>query len=119
MTLDHCQNAPRPESGVGPIDAHLISEVREALHLCRDVLATTPRDTSIDPVDALLFAVLCGQECEEALLDPTHEHDDICGGHDSMAAAAEYQGWSPEMVAKLRRLRLAVAILTAEPQQRT
>jgi hypothetical protein len=95
-----------------PVD-QVDTTLSEALDFCRTLLATTPRDTSLDPVDALVCAVLIGYGCEEHLSDSAHVHDEICGGEDgSMTPLAEFHNWSPEVVAKLRRFRSAVVTVT-------
>jgi len=99
------------------LDAHLPSEVGEALDFCRSLISTTPRDTTVDPIDALLYAVLVGDDCEAHLTDPTHQHDDLCGGQDTMALMAKKHAWSTEVVAKLRHLRAAVATVTTTWEQ--
>jgi len=107
----------RTQNPADLIDTQLMADLSEALTYCRNLLATHTRDMSEHPVDALLYAVLVGHGCEALLTDPTHQHDEFCGGDESMAIAAEFPGLSPEIVAKLRRLRLAVATVTADRAQ--
>jgi hypothetical protein len=117
MCFDQPQIAALPVSDVDLIDADLITEVREALILCRDLLVTATRDTSVHRGDALMTAVLCGWDCEAHLADRTHQHDGNCAGNEVMEDLAIRHCWSPEWVAKLRRMRSAVAAITFDPER--
>lgn len=65
------------------------------------LIATSSRDWGQYRVDAWLWAVLVGWDCEEA------EHDETCT-HGAMEEMAELHGWDDEAVAKARRYRNAV-----------
>lgn len=71
------------------------------------LLATSSRDWSEYRVDAWLWAVLVGWDCEEP-----HEHDDTCEDGQAMQETAERHGWDEETVAKVRRYRAAVRAVT-------
>ena len=107
----------RTRNLAGLIDTQLMADLSEALTYCHTLLATHTRDSSEDPVDALLYTVLVGHGCEAPLTDPTHQHDEFCGGDGALAIAAQFPDLAPEIVAKLRRLRLAVATVTADRAQ--
>jgi len=78
-----------------------LSEVFDSLGR---VLATSSRDWGTYRVDAWLWAVLCGWDCEEQ-----HEHGETCGGSwEAMREMADKHGWSEETVARLRSYRAAV-----------
>ena len=95
------------------LDAQLIGDLHEALSFCHSLMVTATGDYTEDKIGSLLSAVLTGTGCEDDLLDPSHEHDWFCEG-DDMEHQARVQGWSPEVVEKLRRFRSAVAIMSAE-----
>ncbi|MGW6741705.1 hypothetical protein ACWGDX_13420 [Streptomyces sp. NPDC055025] len=65
------------------------------------LVATNSRDWGTDRVDAWLWAVICGWDCEEA------EHTDTCT-HGAMEEMAARHGWDEETVAKARRYRAVV-----------
>jgi hypothetical protein len=69
------------------------------------LLATSSRDWGQYRVDAWLWAVLCGWDCEVT------EHDDTCT-HGAMEEMAAKHGWDDAAVAKARRYRAAVHVLT-------
>lgn len=69
------------------------------------LLATSSRDWGEYRVDAWLWAVLLGWDCEET------EHDDTCV-HGSMEEMQQRHGWSDEAVAKARRYRAMVRAIT-------
>lgn len=79
-----------------------------ALDGLHTLIATSSRDWGTYRVDAWLWAVLVGWDCEEA-----HEHDELCEDGAAMAEMQERHGWSDEAVAKARRYRAAVHALTA------
>ncbi|MFB9558672.1 hypothetical protein [Streptomyces roseoviridis] len=76
-----------------------------------NLLATSSRDWAEYAVDAWLYAVVLGWDCEET------EHDDTCT-HGVMEEMAEAHGWDEAAVAKARRYRAAVraALDPQEPQ---
>ena len=55
---------------------------------------TSAKDT------AWIYGIICGFDCEE-----DHEHDDICGGLDSMIEMAAVHRWTVQQVDRLRVLR--------------
>ncbi|WP_435610874.1 hypothetical protein [Streptomyces sp. C10-9-1] len=61
------------------------------------LLATSSRDWQTDPVDAWLWAVLVGWDCEET------EHTDSCV-HGALEETAAMHDWDEQAVAKARRL---------------
>lgn len=78
-----------------------------ALDGIHTLIATSSRDWGTYRVDAWLWAVLCGWDCEEA-----HEHDELCDDGAAMREMAERHGWDEAAVAKARRYRAAVRALT-------
>ncbi|GAA3718007.1 hypothetical protein [Streptomyces tremellae] len=109
-----CGNDPRAQ--LTPGDRAAVEEFREYLALRKilgdlapmfeglyGLLVTSSREWGEYPVDAWLYAVLVGWDCET-----DHEHDDVCGGAAAMAEMAERHGWSDEAVAKARRYRATV-----------
>lgn len=83
-------------------EAHPLAPMFEGLH---HLLATSSRDWSVYRVDAWLWAVLCGWDCEQA------EHDDTCT-HGALEETAAMHGWDAATLAKARRYRAAVRALT-------
>lgn len=76
----------------------------------RRLLTTSSRDWGEYRVDAWLYAVICGWDCENA------EHNDTICTHGAMEEAAEQHGWDAEAVAKARRYRDVVrSILDGHP----
>jgi hypothetical protein len=71
------------------------------------LIATSSRDWSEYRVDAWLWAVLVGWDCEEA-----HTHDETCEGG-SLEEIAAVHGWSEEAIAKARCYRAAVEAAAA------
>ncbi|MET9190705.1 hypothetical protein ABZX63_36385 [Streptomyces tendae] len=68
------------------------------------LLATSSRDWGVYRVDAWLYAVICGWDCEQT------EHDATCT-HGALEEMAELHGWDDATVAKARRYRAAVRTL--------
>ncbi|MFJ6659684.1 hypothetical protein ACIQNG_25525 [Streptomyces sp. NPDC091377] len=83
-------------------DAKTLAAALDGLHT---LIATSSRDWGTYRVDAWLWAVLCGWDCEQA------EHDDTCT-HGAMEEMADRHGWDAATVAKARRYRAAVRALT-------
>ena len=79
-----------------------------ALDGLHTLIATSSRDWGTYRVDAWLWAVLVGWDCEEQ-----HEHDELCEDGAAMAEMQRMHGWNDEAVAKARRYRAAVHVLTA------
>jgi hypothetical protein len=75
----------------------------DALH---GLLATSSRDWSEYRVDAWLWAVLCGWDCEQ------ETHDETCV-HGSLEEMQRLHGWDDAAVAKARRYRAAVRAVEA------
>ncbi|MEW1638619.1 hypothetical protein AB0469_31745 [Streptomyces sp. NPDC093801] len=73
------------------------------------LLATSSRDWQPYPVDAWLYAVILGWDCEETV------HDGSCT-HGALEETAEMHGWDEATIAKARRYRAAVRGLT-EPKE--
>ncbi|MEW2351467.1 hypothetical protein AB0904_27840 [Streptomyces sp. NPDC006684] len=71
------------------------------------LLATSARDWGTYRVDAWLWALLCGWDCEET----THTESCVHGAMEEMAAE---HGWDEAAVAKARRYRAAIRRLTGE-----
>lgn len=84
-----------------------------ALDGLHTLIATSSRDWGQYRVDAWLWAVLCGWDCEEG-----HEHDELCDDGAAMREMAEQHGWDNDTVAKARRYRSAVraVALAAKPR---
>lgn len=73
------------------------------------LIATSSRDWGVYRVDAWLYAVILGWDCEQT------EHDDTCT-HGALEEMQERHGWDDDTVAKARRYRSAVRTLV-ETQQ--
>ncbi|MEU9333172.1 hypothetical protein AB0D49_08400 [Streptomyces sp. NPDC048290] len=84
-------------------DAETLAAALDGMHT---LIATSSRDWGTYRVDAWLWAVLCGWDCEET------EHDDTCT-HGTLEEMAARHGWDTATVAKARRYRSAVRALTA------
>ncbi|WP_338699151.1 hypothetical protein V2W30_22535 [Streptomyces sp. Q6] len=69
------------------------------------LLATSSRDWQLYRVDAWLYAVLVGWDCEQAT------HDEWCT-HGALEETAAMHGWDADTVAKARRYRTAVRAIT-------
>ena len=78
-----------------------------ALDGLHTLIATSSRDWGQYRVDAWLWAVLVGWDCEEQ-----HEHDELCDNGAAMTEMQRMHGWNDEAVAKARRYRAAVRVLT-------
>ena len=84
------------------IDLPAVADALDGLHT---LIATSSRDWQTYRVDAWLWAVLCGWDCEQA------EHDETCT-HGALEETAAMHGWDADTVAKARRYRAAVRALT-------
>lgn len=71
------------------------------------LLVTSSRDWGAYRVDAWLYAVLVGWDCER-----DHQHEQPCRDSAAMREAAERHGWSDAAVAKARAYRAAVRAVT-------
>jgi hypothetical protein len=81
-----------------------------ALDGLHTLIATSSRDWQTYRVDAWLWAVLCGWDCEQT------EHDETCT-HGALEETAAMHGWDEATVAKARRYRAAVRALTDTTDQ--
>lgn len=88
---------PQPEADLPTLAAAL-----DGIHT---LIATSSRDWQTYRVDAWLWAVLCGWDCEQAV------HDETCT-HGALEETAAMHGWDAATVAKARRYRAAVRTLT-------
>lgn len=92
-------------AALAEIDARALG-VRGALRMLDQLLAFSSRDWSQSDVDARLYAVLCGWDCEDGECsnpgNPKHDHAV------AMTEIAQRFGWTPEVVARLRELRASV-----------
>jgi hypothetical protein len=79
-----------------------LTAMLEGLHT---LLATSSRDWQTYRVDAWLWAVLVGWDCEQPV------HDETCT-HGAMEETAAMHGWDAATVAKARRYRALVHVLT-------
>lgn len=92
--------------GPGPED------LAEALTRLSGALATHSRDWGQDRLDAWLWGLLCGWDCEDHLVWPDHVHGEHCADAGAMREVAARHGWSDEDVARLRRYRAALLAST-------
>lgn len=100
------------EAQLTTVDHRTLAAALDGLHT---LIATSSRDWQTYRVDAWLWAVLCGWDCEQ------DEHDDTCT-HGALEETAAMHGWDADTVAKARRYRAAVRALTdtaAEAQPAT
>jgi hypothetical protein len=84
------------------VDLPTLAAALDGLHT---LIATSSRDWQTYRVDAWLWAVLCGWDCEKT------EHDDTCV-HGALEETAAMHGWDEATVAKARRYRAAVLAVT-------
>ncbi|MFZ4137029.1 hypothetical protein [Streptomyces koyangensis] len=78
-----------------------------ALSGLETLIVTSSRDWGTYRVDAWIWAVLVGWDCEE------DQHNASCS-HEALEEVAAVHGWTDDTVAKARRYRTAVRRLTAE-----
>ncbi|WP_393057688.1 hypothetical protein [Streptomyces sp. LN549] len=90
-----------------PADRQTLAAALDGLHT---LIATSSRDWQTYRVDAWIWAVLCGWDCEQA------EHDGTCT-HGALEETAAMHGWDSATVAKARRYRAAVRRMADEAQQ--
>jgi hypothetical protein len=74
------------------------------------LLATSSRDWGEYRVDAWLWAVLVGWDCED-----DHEHDETCDNGAAMQEMADRHKWDDAAVDKARRYREAVRAMEHLP----
>lgn len=85
-------------------DTETLAAALDGLHT---LITTSIRDWGAYRVDAWLWAVLCGWDCEQ------DKHGETCThGAMEMEEMQQRHGWSDEAVAKARRYRAAVRALT-------
>jgi hypothetical protein len=89
-----------------PADLPTLAAALDGLHT---LIATSSRDWGTYRVDAWIWAVLCGWDCEQT------EHDDTCV-HGALEEMQERHGWDDATVAKARRYRAAVRALVEKHQ---
>lgn len=89
------------------VDVRTLAAALDGLHT---LIATSSRDWGTYRVDAWLWAVLVGWDCEQT------KHTDTCT-HGALEETAAMHGWDAATVAKARRYRAAVRALT-EPAVR-
>src|SRR5690606_26379341 len=86
------------------VDLPTLAAALDGLHT---LIATSSRDWQTYRVDAWLWAVLCGWDCEQT------EHDETCV-HGALEETAAMHGWDEATVAKARRYRAAVRAVTEQ-----
>jgi hypothetical protein len=91
-----------------PVDLTILAPILEGL---ARLIATSSRDWGEYRVDAWLWAVLVGWDCED-----DHEHDDLCENGAAMREMAERHGWDDATVSKARRYRNAIRAVTEQPK---
>jgi len=97
--------APADRTGPQQAKADVLAAALDGLGR---LIATSSRDWGIYRVDAWLWAVLVGWDCEKK-----HEHDDLCDNGGAMQEMAERHGWNADAVAKARRYRMSIRAATA------
>ncbi|MFH9610461.1 hypothetical protein [Streptomyces sp. NPDC017448] len=95
-------------AGVQPPTTSEADTLAAALDGLATLIATSSRDWGTYRVDAWLYAVLLGWDCEQ------DTHDETCV-HGSMEEMQRMHGWDDAAVAKARRYRAAVRALTTPP----
>ncbi|MGA4900302.1 hypothetical protein ACPCAJ_21210 [Streptomyces griseoincarnatus] len=91
-----------PHTQTHTVDLPTLAAALDGLHT---LIATSSRDWGTYRVDAWLWAVLCGWDCEDAT------HTDTCV-HGALEEQAARHGWDADTVAKARRYRAAVRAVT-------
>jgi hypothetical protein len=79
------------------------NEFGEALEAMTRAMATNVRDWAADRMDAFLWAVLLGWDCDEQ-----HEHDEDACSLGAMDEIAARHGWDDHQVERVRRFHRAV-----------
>lgn len=107
----NCADGPRrvaAEEQPAETQALDLSTLAAALDGLHTLIATSSRDWQTYRVDAWIWAVLCGWDCEQA------KHDETCT-HGALEETAAMHGWDADTVAKARRYRAAVrAVVEAQ-----
>ncbi|MGA4896717.1 hypothetical protein ACPCAJ_01960 [Streptomyces griseoincarnatus] len=91
-----------PHTQTHTVDLPTLAAALDGLHT---LIATSSRDWGQYRVDAWIWAVLCGWDCEDAT------HTDTCV-HGALEEQAARHGWDADTVAKARRYRAAVRAVT-------
>jgi len=102
--------AARLREGIDQMHAWLITAIAAIFEGFGNLLATSSRDWAPYRVDAWLWAVVLGWDCEET------EHDDTCV-HGVLEEIAKDHDWSDEAVAKARSYRATVRAVLDEHGQ--
>ncbi|MEU2143593.1 hypothetical protein ABZ741_04680 [Streptomyces globisporus] len=95
-------------AGVQPPTTSEADTLAAALDGLGRLIATSSRDWGTYRVDAWIWAVLVGWDCEQAV------HDETCT-HGALEETAAMHGWDDATVAKARRYRAAVRALATPP----
>jgi hypothetical protein len=77
-----------------------LGEARDALESCRDTMCFGSRDWSLNSRDAWLYGLIVGWSNKDDPDDPDA---------DAMSELVEKHGWSPEAVARLKRLHASLS----------
>jgi len=88
--------------------------LRAALESLGSCVATHPNDWGQYSLDAWLYGIVVGWDCEDGRDDPDHEHDDICA-NGAMRELAARHCWSSDEVSRLRQYRDAFAAALGLP----
>ncbi|MER5277752.1 hypothetical protein ABT025_18615 [Streptomyces sp. NPDC002809] len=100
--IDYLLDGVSPEAGAVPTQAgETLRELAPMFEGLARLLSTSSRDWGEYRVDAWLWAVLLGWDCER------DTHDETCV-HGTMAEMQRLHGWDDAAVAKARRYRAAV-----------
>ncbi|MEU5036592.1 hypothetical protein AB0G48_20935 [Streptomyces rubiginosohelvolus] len=106
---DHLRRlAADAAAGAQPPTSEADTVLAAALNGLGTLIATSSRDWGTYRVDAWIWAVLVGWDCEQAV------HDETCT-HGAMEEMAGMHGWDDTTVAKARRYRAAVRALATPP----
>ncbi|MFJ3084673.1 hypothetical protein ACIPJG_33655 [Streptomyces halstedii] len=106
VTLGLRRLAGEAAAGVQPPTSEAGTVLAAALDGMATLITTSSRDWGTYRVDAWLYAVLVGWDCEETT------HDKTCV-HGALEEMQQTHGWDDAAVAKARRYRAAVRALTA------
>jgi hypothetical protein len=94
--------------------APALGAAQAAFTALRQRMTVDSRDWSADKLDAWLYAILVGWDCENT--DPAHVHNDIdCAGNEGLATVARSLGIPPEQSVRARYLRSNVVTALSVP----
>lgn len=114
MTGEYANEIIRLRAEVERLRTDRAAEGRRTLAAALDglhtLIATSSRDWQTYRVDAWIWAVLCGWDCNQ------DTHDETCT-HGALEETAAMHGWDDATVAKARCYRAAVRRLADEAQQ--